>query len=174
MDLSALLGRGMVDHLALAERVLQQVIEQVAGDESIVAGGETTSERIATALGNRLARLILEEDASLRRGRYAVGRDAALTPYDELVERNIVVASALGACDCWGDNAHCPICDGEGAPGWLPPDPELFATYVRPAARTVTQPIHPSAGGVRRASTIPTTTRNNNNNNRQPSRGEQT
>jgi hypothetical protein len=127
MDLSALLGRGLTDHLALVERAVAQVVERVANDESSVAGDETPAERIAVALGNRLARLVFDEESASAR-------------YDELVERNIALASALGACDCWGEQADCPICDGEGGPGWLPPDGQLFARYVRPVVRTPVQP----------------------------------
>jgi hypothetical protein len=127
MDLSSLLGRGLGDHLALAERVIAQVVDRVAAEETF--GDGTPAERIAAALGNRLARLVVEEETSASR-------------YEELLERNITLASALGACDCWGESADCPICDGDGRAGWLPPDPHLFATYVQPVARAVAGPVH--------------------------------
>jgi hypothetical protein len=127
MDLTALLGRGLSDHLALAERVITQVVDRLAEDEVFGAGDESPAERIAMALGNRLSRLVRDEESSSAR-------------YEELVERNIALASALGACDCWGENTDCPICDGEGRAGWLPPDPHLFATYVQPVARNMAQP----------------------------------
>ena len=119
MDFTALLGRGVADHLALAERVIQQVFDQISGEASFDRGDATPAERVAAALGNRLTRLVLDEEATVAR-------------YEELVERNVVLASALGACDCWGDDVDCLICDGEGRPGWLPPDPQLYAIYVRP------------------------------------------
>jgi hypothetical protein len=128
VDLTTLFGRGLSDHLALAERVLAQVVDRVAADD--VATDATPAERIATAIGNRLTRLVLDEESLAAR-------------HDGLVERNIALASALGACDCWGDRPGCPICDGDGAPGWLPPDPHLFATYVLPVAPTL-----PRAGSV--------------------------
>jgi hypothetical protein len=130
MDLSALLGRGLSDHLALAERTVAQVIDRLAADESMVGSDETPAERIATALGNRLARMVLDEETSAAR-------------YEELADRNVALASALGACDCWGESADCPTCDGDGSPGWLPPDPPLFATYVRPVVHRfrTTSPI---------------------------------
>lgn len=53
---------------------------------------------------------------------------------DELRRRNAVLAAALGACElCWGDDATCPSCGGNGAPGGSAVDAELFARYVRPA-----------------------------------------
>jgi hypothetical protein len=125
MDLTALLGRGLGDHLALAERVITQIVDRLNEDDAF--GGQPPAERIAVALGNRLSRLVLDEESSSAR-------------YEELVERNVALASALGACDCWGEAADCPICDGEGHAGWLPPDPHLFAIYVRPVVQTVDQP----------------------------------
>ncbi len=93
MDLTALLGRGLGEHLALAERVITQVVDRLAEDEMFGAGDESPAERIAVALGNRLSRLVRDEESSSAR-------------YEELVERNIAVASALGACDCWGENSR--------------------------------------------------------------------
>ena len=142
MDLAALLGRGLSDHLSLVERVVDQVVDQVSVDETFVATGETPTERIAVAIGNRLARMILDEDASTDRGRSV--DDQVLAHYDELVERNLALASALGACDCWGESPQCLICDGDGVPGWLPPDRELYTTYVEPVVRAVTRA--PTAG----------------------------
>jgi hypothetical protein len=52
--------------------------------------------------------------------------------YNELVHQNSVVAAALGACDCWGERANCPLCKGVGSPGWMPADENLFDIYVRP------------------------------------------
>ena len=52
--------------------------------------------------------------------------------YNELFHRNAAVAAALGACNCWGERANCPLCNGEGSPGWVSPDENLFAIYVHP------------------------------------------
>ena len=55
---------------------------------------------------------------------------------EELRGRNDMLAAALGACYlCWGENALCEVCGGAGAPGSTPPDAELFAALVVPAAR---------------------------------------
>ena len=56
---------------------------------------------------------------------------------DEVAERNLALAEALGACDCWGQDPRCHICEGEGGPGWILPDRQLFATYVQPAIRAI-------------------------------------
>jgi hypothetical protein len=129
MDLSTLLGHGMADYLDLAQRMIAQLVDRV-GEESFAAGDEAPAERIAAALGNRLARVVLDEEAIAVR-------------YDVLAERNVALAAALGACDCWGDDPDCAICDGDGRPGWLPPDPQLFAVYVRPVAASIARPHQP-------------------------------
>lgn len=52
---------------------------------------------------------------------------------EELTDHNLLLAAALGACDCWGADPGCPVCQGTGASGWTEPDPALFAVYVTPA-----------------------------------------
>jgi hypothetical protein len=48
-------------------------------------------------------------------------------------DTNIVLAAALGACECWGLRADCHICSGRGSAGWTEPVPELFDEFVGPA-----------------------------------------
>jgi hypothetical protein len=52
---------------------------------------------------------------------------------DPEVDTNMLLAAALGACQCWGLRAGCEICAGEGCVGWLQPDRELFDELIRPA-----------------------------------------
>jgi hypothetical protein len=66
------------------------------------------------------------------------------TAHEALVDRSVLLAAALGACDCWGEDAGCPGCGGQGSAGWVPPDPELYAEYVAPAVRR-TSPEGPPA-----------------------------
>ena len=49
------------------------------------------------------------------------------------VDINILLAAALGACECWGLQADCGLCQGQGSAGWTQPEPELFDEFVRPA-----------------------------------------
>jgi hypothetical protein len=67
--------------------------------------------------------------------------------HEALVDRDLLLAAALGACDCWGEDPGCPTCGGRGTPGWMPPDPELYADYVEPAVRRTTQDEPPADGG---------------------------
>ena len=55
-------------------------------------------------------------------------------PADEpSIDTNLLLAAALGACECWGLQADCSLCQGQGTAGWTDPDPELFDEFVRPA-----------------------------------------
>jgi hypothetical protein len=53
--------------------------------------------------------------------------------YETPIDTNMLLAAALGACDCWGLRADCILCQGHGCAGWTEPDPELFEEFVRPA-----------------------------------------
>lgn len=52
---------------------------------------------------------------------------------EALVDRNLLLASALGACECWGQDPACPNCAGAGSAGWTQPDRLLYGEYVEPA-----------------------------------------
>lgn len=158
MDLGALLGGGTLNPLALLERVFQQVVDQLARTEGFADNDERPpDELIAVALGKRLARMIVDDQSATVASASASGAAAAdwdgqdwggpddgqdlgqggLALDDELLDRNLALAAALGACDCWGQESGCTVCDGAGGPGWLPPDRQLFAAYVYPAMRAV-------------------------------------
>ena len=49
------------------------------------------------------------------------------------IDTNMLLAAALGACECWGLRVDCDLCLGQGSPGWTHPDPELFDEFVMPA-----------------------------------------
>lgn len=76
---------------------------------------------------------------------YAAASAEDMTPGDSIIvadewitdERppdiGLLLAAALGACECWGLLADCRICQGHGSAGWTQPDPELFEEFVQPA-----------------------------------------
>lgn len=67
------------------------------------------------------------------------------------------LAAALGACYlCWGEDADCGFCGGDGQPGWSAPDAELFACYVAPAVERCRQ-AQDLPGPLRPSSTMPRT-----------------
>lgn len=49
-----------------------------------------------------------------------------------LDERNQVVAAALGACNCWGLEADCPHCQGQGIAGTQEVNTTYFQDLVLP------------------------------------------
>jgi hypothetical protein len=190
MDLATLIsGGGSVDFFSLLERAFDQMALELARHEGVPGlGQEPPEELLATAVGNRLARMIVAErspralppgtwDAAggARFDHHPAGGSLATGPEDparfghepwrangwspvqdvevvgatgagdpasnaagdELAERDLALAEALGACDCWGQDPRCHICEGEGGPGWILPDRRLFATYVQPAIRAI-------------------------------------
>jgi hypothetical protein len=56
---------------------------------------------------------------------------------DPEVDTNMLLAAALGACQCWGLRAGCEVCAGNGCTGWVRPDRELFDELIRPAVALV-------------------------------------
>jgi hypothetical protein len=189
MDLAALIsGGGSVDFFSLLERAFDQMALELARHEGVPGlGQQPPEELLATAVGNRLAHMIVAErspqalppgcldaaggarfdhpaggtlatgpedparlgdEPSRPNGSSPVddvevvgatraGDPASNAAGDELAERNLALAEALGACDCWGQDPRCHICEGEGGPGWILPDRQLFATYVQPAIRAI-------------------------------------
>jgi hypothetical protein len=105
-----------------------------ASERSDVSVGDQASSRLVLLL----SQLAQAADAGSESGPKIPGSQSDhddrvdRITYNELVHRNSMVAAALGACDCWGERANCPLCNGVGSPGWLPPDENLFEIYVRP------------------------------------------
>jgi hypothetical protein len=139
LDVNELPERVIPDLFALCQRVLQQVLDQLAREYAVGdAADEPPEETIAIALGNRLTQMLVDGNASAASEWSATSDEAEVSPsYDELLDRDVALATALGACDCWGEQADCPICRGAGRPGWELPDRRLFVTYVRPALRAL-------------------------------------
>lgn len=100
---------------------LEAVLEQVLPDPRAYA------DRVVQQLLDRLAVTAPAETATSA-GPYPVVDQS-------LVDRNAMLAAALGACECWGEDPRCPVCAGDGAAGWSEPDPDLYAAYVGPVRR---------------------------------------
>jgi hypothetical protein len=77
--------------------------------------------------------------------------------HEALVDRNVLLAAALGACDCWGQDPECLTCSGKGSAGWIQPERRLYEEYVEPAnvrmsgqsesTRSLSQVEPPAEGG---------------------------
>jgi len=144
----AAFGTMSVDLSAVGERVLQQVIAQLARDGMFTgATGVAPEDLLAAALGNWVTRMLVAQEPEVIDVVSSSAGDEPLMhagQHDELLERLSDLAAALGACDCWGEMRDCPYCDGDGSPGWIRPDKRLFALYVYPALRAL-----PPPGGTR-------------------------
>ena len=119
-DVTALLERVLPDPAGFAERLVEQFITRWAG-------GDPAATHV-----------VVEGKVQTRDD--AFGTSAADT--------TLVLAAALGACDCWGMRSDCPVCAGEGTSGWTEPDVELFQEFVGPAlARLSADQKPPAAPG---------------------------
>ena len=57
------------------------------------------------------------------------------SPDETRTNMTILLALALGACDCWGLEPDCTVCHGEGSAGWSQPDGGVRSTSVPPSTR---------------------------------------
>jgi hypothetical protein len=154
LEVNGLFERVMADPVVLAERILQQVLNQLAQECAVGTNADEPPEDVlAIALGDRLAQMIIPQNGSISQewSGSAISRNGPdahegsephtqheeLIRCEELLDRQTVLAAALGACDCWGQQPECPICHGAGGSGWALPDRQLFASYVQPAVRVM-------------------------------------
>jgi hypothetical protein len=108
-DLEALLIRVISDPSAFGRAVMEQLLERLSATPSSAPAPVTVT-----------GRLIDDDDDAAR-------------------DRNVLIAAALGACECWGEDLECDMCAGCGAPGWRVPDPQLYEDYVAAAARRMSR-----------------------------------
>jgi hypothetical protein len=122
-DVTALLERILPNPRGFAQRVLLQLMAQFG--ESAEPGASTfnsTASAFYTAA--------TQEDFA--------ASNVVITPEqpdadDAPAGTNLLLAAALGACECWGLRADCDLCQGAGSAGWTDPVPELFDEFVGPA-----------------------------------------
>jgi len=131
-----------VDTTSILQKILQQALVNSGGEgvSSLGRGDEGTEEMIVNILGNRLGEMFKDDEEKIIEVTSSPTSDSSseeLAHYEELIERNGVLASALGACDCWGEQADCLICHGAGEPGWTLPDRRLFSSFVKPAINAI-------------------------------------
>jgi hypothetical protein len=111
----ALLARALPDPRAFAERVLHQAVDRLAVD----LPGYEPAEPAPPAEADAIA--------------------------EDVLDRELLLAAAVGACMCWGEDPACGICSGRGTAGWTVPDRRLYATYVEPAVERFSAAAAPTA-----------------------------
>jgi hypothetical protein len=69
--------------------------------------------------------------------------DTLYAELEDLRARNDALAAAVGACHlCWGEDATCPECGGQGQPGHYAIDHRLFHQLIVPAVHRYKRETH--------------------------------
>lgn len=96
-------------------------------------------QMIAEFMKNQPARQVENVSAEKRKIRFKrfIARYKQMKEEHEiLMERNDILASALGACPvCWGQDSNCEVCRGKGVPGAYALDRDAFVEFVLPSIR---------------------------------------
>jgi len=137
-ELDTLLQLVVSDPGGTLGRVLNQAFVQLVASDSTPDSAAGPEALVASAITRRLGLLVAPEPHVTFDEHTTAGPDPQAGYLEQLMDRNSSLASALGACDCWGDAPDCPICGGEGHPGWAALNRELFAAYVGPALAAMT------------------------------------
>lgn len=142
-NVDALIQQLLMDPAALIDRVLRVVLQQAALDGPLSVDSSASPAELMTSTANSwVGQAENGGDATPGPPRPAVMEPLG-DDHEELVNRNSVLAAALGACDCWGEDVDCPFCEGYGRPAWAVPDRRLFVEYVYPAVRALSKRRRP-------------------------------
>jgi hypothetical protein len=126
-DVQALLERVLPDPTGFARRLLLQVMAQLG---QFAEPGAGAGEGAAYLGADAFYAAATAPDGAVSETVIAPDPPAA---DDAIIDTNMLLAAALGACECWGSRPGCPLCQGQGSAGWTQPDPELFEELVGPA-----------------------------------------
>jgi hypothetical protein len=122
-EVQALLERVLPDPSGFAQRLLLQLMAQFGDSAAPGAGASGSAARAfytaATHENAAASNIVITPEQP----------DADEAP----AGTNILLAAALGACECWGLRADCDVCQGQGSAGWTEPVPELFDEFIGPA-----------------------------------------
>jgi hypothetical protein len=122
-DVQALLERVLPDPSGFAQRLLMQLMAQFG--QSAEPGASTFHSS-----ANAFYTASTHEDAAASK---IVIKPEQPDADEAPAGTNVLLAAALGACECWGLRTDCDTCLGEGSAGWTRPVPELFDEFVGPA-----------------------------------------
>jgi len=132
----------IADPKAFLQEIMEQVLARSPQLSSVLISQdrESSEKYLIDLLADRISTLIEGKGDEDKNQDSEVDDNFSAEPFDEyqsMINRNRLLASALGACDCWGENKHCTVCDGEGRPGWTLPEKKPFLYFVRPVLRLV-------------------------------------
>jgi len=140
-EVQALLERVLPDPSGYAQRLVMQAMARWGQSASSSADGfySGASDFYTTDATERT-----------RADKSVISHDQVIV--DEApIDINMLLATALGACECWGLRRECPLCGGQGAAGWTQPDAELFEELVQPAVKRlphISVYVHEQGGNV--------------------------
>ena len=87
-----------------------------------------------TAKSNKIAKLKNKVRILFNRVKKLEHQKNHLLKYiDFFLDVNASFSSAVGACECWGEDPECEKCSGEGVPGHFEVNQEAFNTYIKPS-----------------------------------------
>ena len=122
-EVQALLERVLPDPAGYAQRLLLQVMTQFG------PGAEPSAGPFYPGAGVFYS---ATTDQDVTANEMVITPDQP-TVHEMPADTNILLAAALGACECWGLRGDCDLCRGLGSAGWTEPVPELFEEFVAPA-----------------------------------------
>jgi hypothetical protein len=145
-EVQALLGHVLPDPAGFAGRLFQQAMTRWG---QLAEPGTNAFYTAATAPAASTFYTAAEADDMT--ASESVMTSHQPTADETPIDTNILLAGALGACECWGLQADCDMCRGRGSAGWLQPNLELFEEFVGPAIAKlpgISPNIHEKHGSV--------------------------
>jgi hypothetical protein len=130
-EVTALLERILPDPAGFADRVLSQLLSRYSVTGKNVGPSYRTED---------------EPQEHVHREEVVIAPSYQPESWESLADSNVLLASALGACDCWGLQSNCVVCKGVGSSGWTQPDAELFQLFVGPAVERLSTTEQKSPG----------------------------
>lgn len=124
MDLDQMKTQGsFMSQFANTDPKMQMLAQLIANNHN--SGDKAKSGTIAK-LKNKV-RLLFNRVKKLE-----VQKKHLLKYIDFFLDVNAAFSSAVGACECWGEDPECEKCGGEGLPGHFKVNEEAFNTYIKP------------------------------------------
>ena len=130
-----MMGNGNVSMEGLLEQIKDPQTKMLA---QLLVKQKNQSESYPAEQGNapgHTTAQIRQEDMRklIKMNRELIAALKSLTKeHEQLKKLNKTVAEAMGACECWGQDAGCAICNGNGKPGHLPINEASFTKFVQP------------------------------------------
>ncbi|PSB14143.1 hypothetical protein C7B76_17280 [filamentous cyanobacterium CCP2] len=120
----------------LAQQPSETIVDESQSEFELELESESDPERLQKE--QRARARAAEKAKALRHLRNTI--DLLYAELEDLRARNDMLAAALGACYlCWGEDAQCPECGGQGGAGFFTLDRSLFGQFVVPAVHRYKQ-----------------------------------